>query len=186
MGADIDTCRAAIKLVMLVNDVSLRGPDPRRSSAKGFGFFQSKPSSAFSPVAVTPDELGEAWDGGKLSSAARCRSTMAKPFGRANAGADMTFDFPQLDCPCGQDAATLRWRDHRIGHRVQQGAGRRPRQAGRARAVVGYSCIAEIRMIETINSGKPSTPFMRFGDYGPHRDEGWRGPFDFWRDRAIR
>ena len=94
MGATVDEARDAIRLVMLVNDVSLRrltAPE----LAKGFGFFQSKPSSAFSPVAVTPDELGDAWDGGKLQSAAHV-DLNGKPLGRANAGVDMTFDFRQL------------------------------------------------------------------------------------------
>ncbi|RVB31552.1 FAA hydrolase family protein, partial [Mesorhizobium sp. M7A.F.Ca.CA.004.05.1.1] len=94
MGASVDEARAAIRLVMLVNDVTLRaltGPE----LAKGFGFFQSKPSSAFSPVAVTPDELGDAWDGGKVSLPLLA-DLNGKPFGRANAGIDMTFDFPAL------------------------------------------------------------------------------------------
>ncbi|WP_292398993.1 fumarylacetoacetate hydrolase family protein, partial [Mesorhizobium sp.] len=94
MGASLDETRAAIRLVMLVNDVTLRSLTAPEL-AKGFGFFQSKPSSAFSPVAVTPDELGEAWDGGKVSLPLLV-DLNGKPFGRANAGVDMTFDFPAL------------------------------------------------------------------------------------------
>lgn len=161
MGADIDTCRAAIKLVMLVNDVSLRGLIPGELG-KGFGFFQSKPSSAFSPVAVTPDELGEAWDGGKLSLPLHVDYN-GEAFGRANAGADMTFDFPQLIAHAaktrplcagaiiGSGTVSNKGPDGDPGKPVSEGG-------------LGYSCIAEIRMIETINSGKASTPFMRFGD----------------------
>ena len=94
MGATVTEARAAIRLVVLVNDVSLRGLIPAEL-AKGFGFFQGKPSSAFSPVAVTPDELGDAWDGGRLHLPLMV-DLNGKPFGRADAGIDMTFDFPQL------------------------------------------------------------------------------------------
>ena len=94
MGATVDRARQAIRLVMLVNDVSLRGLIPAEL-AKGFGFFQAKPSSAFSPVAVTPDELGEAWDGGRLHLPMLVAYN-GKPFGRAEAGNDMTFDMPTL------------------------------------------------------------------------------------------
>jgi fumarylacetoacetate (FAA) hydrolase len=94
MGASVTEALEAIRLVMLANDVSLRGLIPAEL-AKGFGFFQSKPSTAFSPVAVTPDELGEAWDGGKLHLPLLV-SLNGQPFGRANAGIDMTFDFGQL------------------------------------------------------------------------------------------
>ena len=92
MGASLDEARDAIRLIMLVNDVSLRGLIPAELG-KGFGFFQSKPSSAFSPVAVTPDELGDAWHGGKVHLPLSVDYNGA-PFGRANAGVDMTFDFP--------------------------------------------------------------------------------------------
>ena len=93
-GASREICGQAIRLVMLVNDVSLRNLIPAEL-AKGFGFFQSKPSSAFSPVAVTPDELGNAWDGGKLHLPLQVDFN-GRPFGRAEAGVDMTFDFPAL------------------------------------------------------------------------------------------
>jgi fumarylacetoacetate (FAA) hydrolase len=93
-AASREVCASAIRLVLLVNDVSLRNLIPAEL-AKGFGFFQSKPSSAFSPVAATPDELGEAWDGGKVHLPLIV-DLNGKPFGRADAGVDMTFDFPAL------------------------------------------------------------------------------------------
>ncbi|WP_113154348.1 fumarylacetoacetate hydrolase family protein [Nitratireductor sp. OM-1] len=160
MGATPEEAAAAIRLVMLVNDVSLRGLIPAELG-KGFGFFQSKPSSAFSPVAVTPEELGDAWDGGKLSLPL-CVDYNGKPFGRADAGVDMTFDFPTLVAhaaktrPLGAGAIIG---SGTVSNKLDGGPGK-PVDAGG----VGYSCIAEIRMIETINDGKPSTPFMRFGD----------------------
>ena len=118
MGARADEAREAIRLVMLANDVSLRrlaGPE----LAKGFGFFQSKPSSAFSPVAVTPDELGDAWDGGKLSLPLHV-DLNGKPLGRANAG-EMNFDFGQLIAHAAKTRPIDRRRHRRLGHRVEQG-----------------------------------------------------------------
>ena len=94
IGADAAACARAIRLIMLVNDVSLRNLIPNEL-AKGFGFFQSKPASAFSPVAVTPDELGDAWVGGRVCLPLQVWLNDA-PFGRPNAGVDMTFSFPQL------------------------------------------------------------------------------------------
>ena len=94
MGVSAQDARAHIKLIMLVNDVSLRGLIPNEL-AKGFGFFQSKPSGAFSPIALTPDELGSAWDGARLHLPLLVRLN-GKEFGRAHAGIDMTFDFPTL------------------------------------------------------------------------------------------
>lgn len=159
-GASVDQARDAIRLVMLVNDVSLRGLIPGELS-KGFGFFQSKPSSAFSPVAVTPDELGNAWDGGKLHLPLVI-DLNGKPFGRANAGVDMTFDFPQLVAHAAKTrplvAGTIIG-SGTVSNKLDGGPGK-PVEAGGA----GYSCIAEIRMIETIASGTPKTPFMRVGD----------------------
>ncbi len=160
MGASLDEARAAIRLVMLVNDVSLRGLIPAELG-KGFGFFQSKPSSAFSPVAVTPDELGGAWDGGKLALPLWV-DLNGKPFGRADAGIDMTFDFPTLIAHAARTrplAAGAIIGSGTVSNKLDDGPGK-PVEAGG----VGYSCIAEIRMIETIETGAPKTPFMRFGD----------------------
>ncbi|WP_157016973.1 fumarylacetoacetate hydrolase family protein [Mesorhizobium xinjiangense] len=160
MGASIDEARAAIRLVMLVNDVSLRGLIPAELG-KGFGFFQSKPSSAFSPVAVTPDEFGDAWDGGRLNLPLIV-DLNGQPFGRANAGIDMTFDFPTLI------AHAAKTRPLCAGSIVGSGTVSNKLDGGPGKAVsedgAGYSCIAEIRMIETIDDGAPKTPFMRFGD----------------------
>jgi fumarylacetoacetate (FAA) hydrolase len=159
-GASVETARDAIRLVMLVNDVSLRGLIPDEL-AKGFGFFQSKPSSAFSPVAVTPDELGDAWDGGKVTLPLQV-DLNGKPFGRANAGVDMTFDFPQLVAHAAKTrplAAGSVIGSGTVSNKLDGGPGKPVSEGG-----AGYSCIAEIRMIETIDGGAPKTPFMRFGD----------------------
>ena len=160
MGASLDQAREAIRLVMLVNDVSLRGLIPAELG-KGFGFFQSKPSSAFSPVAVTPDELGDAWDGGKLSLPLMVDYN-GKPFGRANAGVDMTFDFPTLIAHAAKTRPLV------AGSIIGSGTVSNKQGGGPGKPVdaggVGYSCIAEIRTIETIEAGKATTPFMRFGD----------------------
>ena len=160
MGATVTEARAAIRLVVLVNDVSLRGLIPAEL-AKGFGFFQGKPSSAFSPVAVTPDELGDAWDGGRLHLPLMV-DLNGKPFGRADAGIDMTFDFPQLIAHAARTrplAAGAIIGSGTVSNRLDGGPGRPVAEGG-----VGYSCIAEQRTIETIESGAPKTPFLRFGD----------------------
>ena len=160
MGGNVDTARQAIRLVMLVNDVSLRGLIPDEL-AKGFGFFQSKPASAFSPVAVTPDELGDAWDGGKVHLPLLV-SLNGKAFGKANAGIDMTFDFPQLIAHAAKTrtlAAGTIIGSGTVSNKMDGGPGKPVDQGGD-----GYSCIAEIRMIETIETGAPKTPFMTFGD----------------------
>lgn len=160
MGASEEECANAIRMVMLVNDVSLRGLIPAEL-AKGFGFFQSKPSSAFSPVAVTPDELGEAWNDGKLNLPLMVDYN-GEPFGRAEAGVDMTFNFPRLVAHAAKtrplcagaiigSGTVSNKQDGEPGKPISQGG-------------LGYSCIAEIRMIETINDGKPATSFMKFGD----------------------
>jgi fumarylacetoacetate (FAA) hydrolase len=160
MGASVDEARNAIRLVMLVNDVSFRGL-AASELAKGFGFFQSKPSSAFSPVAVTPDELGDAWDGGKLHLPLQV-DLNGKPLGRANAGVDMTFDFAQL---IAHAARTRRLASGTIigsgtvSNKLDGGSGKPVSQGGS-----GYSCLAELRTIETIGDGAPKTPFLRFGD----------------------
>ena len=160
MGATYAEARDAIRLIMLVNDVSLRGLIPGEL-AKGFGFFQSKPSSAFSPVAVTPDELGDAWDGGKLHLPLRV-DLNGEPFGRAEAGVDMTFDFPTLVAHAAKTrplAAGTIVGSGTVSNKLDGGPGKPVDQGG-----AGYSCIAEIRMIETIADGQPSTPFLTFGD----------------------
>ena len=160
MGASPEEAREAIRLVLLVNDVSLRGLIPSEL-AKGFGFFQSKPSSAFSPVAVSPDELGSAWDGGKLSLPLKV-DLNGKPFGRANAGIDMTFDFPQLIAHAAKTrplvAGTIIG-SGTVSNKLDGGPGKPVADGG-----AGYSCIAEVRTIEMINLGAPKTPFLHFGD----------------------
>ncbi|WP_421982077.1 fumarylacetoacetate hydrolase family protein [Roseibium sp.] len=160
MGVSPEEARKAIQLVMIVNDVSLRGLIPAELG-KGFGFFQSKPSSAFSPVAVTPDELGDAWQDGKLHLPLNVDLNGA-PFGRAQAGVDMTFDFGQLIAHAAKSrnlgAGTIIG-SGTVSNKLDGGPGKPVSEGG-----VGYSCIAEIRMIETINDGQAKTPFMKFGD----------------------
>ncbi|KAA1184836.1 fumarylacetoacetate hydrolase family protein [Rhizobium tropici] len=160
MGASSDTARQAIRLVMLVNDVSLRGLIPQEL-AKGFGFFQSKPASAFSPVAVTPDELGEVWDGGKLHLPLLV-AVNGKPFGKANAGIDMTFDFGELIAHAAKTRSLIAGTiigSGTVSNKLDGGPGKPIENGGD-----GYSCIAELRMIETIETGAPKTQFLRFGD----------------------
>jgi fumarylacetoacetate (FAA) hydrolase len=160
MGVSAADALSHIKLIMLVNDVSLRNLIPGELG-KGFGFFQSKPSSAFSPVAVTPDELGEAWKGGKLHMPL-LSFLNEDPFGRPDAGVDMTFDFGQLIAHAAKTrplgAGTIIG-SGTVSNKLDGGPGKPIDDGG-----VGYSCIAEIRMIETIESGKPKTGFLRFGD----------------------
>lgn len=160
-GIGAEEALKRIRLVMLVNDVSLRNLIPAELE-KGFGFFQSKPSSAFSPVAVTPDALGDAWREGKLHLAMHV-ALNGKPFGRANAGEDMTFDFGALI------AHAAKTRDLAAGSIIGSGTvSNRDADGGPGKPVseggLGYSCIAEQRMIETIQSGKPVTPFLKWGD----------------------
>lgn len=160
MGASPEVSAKAIRLFMLVNDVSLRGLIPAELG-KGFGFFQSKPSSAFSPVAITAEELGDAWDGGKLHLPLRIDYN-GKPFGRANAGIDMTFDFGTLIAHAAKTRALGAGAiigSGTVSNKLDGEPGKSINDGG-----VGYSCIAETRMIETINTGKPTTPFMSFGD----------------------
>jgi fumarylacetoacetate (FAA) hydrolase len=161
MGATRETAARAIKLIMLVNDVTLRnltGPE----LAKGFGFMQSKPASAFTPVAVTPDELGEAFDGAKVSLPL-LSFINGRPFGKPVCGDDMTFDFPTLVAHAaktralcagtilGAGTVSNRDRDGGLGKPIEEGG-------------LGYSCIAEQRTVETLRTGKPVTPFLKFGD----------------------
>ena len=160
-GADAGTARAAIRLVLLVNDVSLRNLIPGEL-AKGFGFLQSKPSSAFSPVACTPDELGRAWDGGRLHGAVQV-SRNGAPFGRADASVDMTFDFPTLIAHAARTrplAAGTIIGSGTVSNRDADGGPGRPVEEGG----LGYSCIAELRTVETLRHGAPRTPFLRFGE----------------------
>ncbi len=160
MGVSAEEALGFIRLVMLVNDVSLRGLIPDEL-AKGFGFFQSKPSSAFSPCAVTPDALGDAWRGGKLNLPLMV-TLNGKPFGRADAGVDMTFHFGQLIAHAAKTrplAAGSIIGSGTVSNKLKGGPGRPVSEGG-----AGYSCIAEQRMIETIADGKPTTPFMKFGD----------------------
>ena len=160
MGSSPEACAGEIRLLMLVNDVSLRGLIPAEL-AKGFGFFQSKPSSAFSPVAVTPDELGAAWRDGRVHLPMLVHYN-GQAFGKANAGEDMTFNFPQLV------AHAAKTRPLGAGAIIGSGTVSNKQNTEYGSAIseggVGYSCIAEVRMIETINTGKPQTPFMKFGD----------------------
>jgi fumarylacetoacetate (FAA) hydrolase len=159
-GVSKEQAAKHIRLIMLVNDVSLRALIPAEFG-KGFGFFQSKPSCAFSPVAITPDELGASWSNGKLQLPLLVDYN-DKPFGQANAGIDMTFDFPTLIAHAAKSrrlgAGTIVG-SGTVSNKLDGQPGKSIEQGG-----VGYSCIAEVRMIETINNGKPSTAFMQFGD----------------------
>jgi fumarylacetoacetate (FAA) hydrolase len=150
MGVGDAQARPHIKLLMLANDWSLRNLIPAEL-AKGFGFYQSKPATSFSPVAVTPDELGDAWDGGKvlLPLVSHVNGTL---FGRPDAGVDMTFDFPRL---IGHVTRT-----RRLGAGAIVGSG----TVSNYDRSLGSSCIAERRMLEQLEQGKPVTPFLRFGD----------------------
>ena len=160
MGVTAVDAVAHIQLIMLVNDVSLRGLIPGEL-AKGFGFFQSKPSSAFSPVAITPDELGDSWKHAKVHLPL-LSFLNEQAFGRPEAGTDMTFDFGQLVAHAAKSrplcAGTIVG-SGTVSNKLDGGPGKPIADGG-----AGYSCIAEIRTIETINDGKPTTPFMQFGD----------------------
>ncbi len=150
MGATPDEAHQHIKLIMLVNDVSLRNLIPPEL-AKGFGFLQSKPASSFSPVAVTPDELGDAWRGGKVHLP--LRSTLnGRLVGQPEAGEDMVFNFPQLI------SHLCKTRNVRAGSIIGSGT------VSNKDETRGYSCIAEKRALEMISDGEAWTPFMRFGD----------------------
>ena len=160
-GATRDESLAAIRLVMLANDVSLRGLIPDEL-AKGFGFFQGKPAGAFSPVAVTPDELGGAWRDGKLHGEVRVELN-GTLFGRADAGVDMTFDFGQLIAHAARTralaAGTIVGSGTVSNRGVDGGPGQSIEDGG-----AGYSCIAELRTVETITRGEPKTSFLQIGD----------------------
>jgi len=160
-GCSAEQGRAAVRLLLLVNDVSLRGLVPAEL-AKGFGFFQSKPSSALSPCAVTPDELGAAWDGGRLHLPLLSAVNGAR-LGRPDAGAGMEFDFGTLIAHAARTrplgAGTIIGAGT-VSNRGADGGPGRPVGAGGA----GYSCLAELRSVETLLEGKPRTPFLRWGD----------------------
>ena len=150
MGVTPENARGYVRLVLLVNDVSLRNLVPAEL-AKGFGFFQSKPASTLSPFALTPDELGAAWDGAKLTMPLKVMLN-GEEFGRPNAGHDMQFDFGQLIA----HAAKTR----RLGAGTIIGSG----TVSNRDAAVGYACIAERRAVETVEFGEPRTDFLRSGD----------------------
>ncbi|HYF21883.1 MAG TPA: fumarylacetoacetate hydrolase family protein [Caulobacteraceae bacterium] len=160
-GASRDEALAQVRLVGLVNDVSLRNLIPNEL-AKGFGFFQSKPASALSPVLVTPDSLGGRWREGKLHGALEVQLN-GQPFGRADAGVDMTFDFGTLIAHAAMTRA--------LGAGTIIGSGtvsNRDADGGPGKPIsdggLGYSCIAEVRTVETLLRGEPETPFLKRGD----------------------
>ena len=161
MGAGREECLAAIRLVLLTNDVSLRNLIPGELT-KGFGFFQSKPASAFSPVAVTPDALGQAWRDGKLHGALEV-AINGKPFGEPDAGVDMTFDFPTLIAHAAKTRALSAGTiigSGTVSNRDKDGGPGKPMDQGG----LGYACIAEVRTVETLLLGEAKTPFLRYGD----------------------
>ena len=160
MGSSEQQAAEQICLLLLVNDVSLRNLIPAEL-AKGFGFFQSKPSSAFSPVAVTVDELGDAWQQGKIRLPLKVHLN-DKLFGQPNAGEDMIFNFPRLI------AHAAKTRDLAAGSIIGSGTVSNKQGGLHGSSVnnggVGYCCIAEVRMYETIETGKPQTEFLQPGD----------------------
>ena len=158
MGADADAALEGVRLIMLANDVSLRNLVPDEL-AKGFGFLQSKPATAFSPVAVTPDELGSAWKEGRVHLT--LQSTWnGRKVGMCEAGPEMRFHFGQLI------AHICKTRNVRAGSIVGSGtvSNQGVEHNGKKDWPKGYSCIAEKRAIETILDGQPSTEFMKYGD----------------------
>ena len=160
MGATRDQARDAIRLVLLCNDISLRALIPDELS-KGFGFVQSKPACAFSPLAITPDALS-GWDGDKLHGTMHV-DLNGNPFGRADAGEDMTFDFPTLIAHAAKPrhlAAGTIIGSGTVSNRDPDGGPGKPVSAGGR----GYSCIAEQRMVETLLEGEAKTPFLQPGD----------------------
>lgn len=161
MGTKQEAALDCIRLIMLVNDVSLRGLIPQELG-KGFGFVQSKPSSAFSPVAVTPDELGDYWIDGKVNLPINV-DLNNEPLGRVHAGVDMTFNFGKLIEHAAKSrplsAGTIIGSGTISNKDKDGGPGKPIKQGG-----LGYCCLAEVRMVETILNGSPSTSFMQFGD----------------------
>ncbi len=160
-GVTPEAALGHIRLVGLVNDVSLRNLIPGEL-AKGFGFVQAKPATHFSPVFVTPDVLGDAWRDGRLNRALHV-DLNGQPFGRAEAGEECTFDFGTLIAHLAKTrkiAAGSIIGSGTVSNRDPDGSPGRPvAEGGR-----GYSCIAELRMVETIAKGAPTTEFLRYGD----------------------
>jgi len=160
MGASVAQAARSVRLLMLVNDVSLRNLIPAEL-AKGFGFFQSNPASAFSPVAVTPDELGADWRDSRVHRpvTVHLNGTL---FGQPDAGQDMVFNFAQLI------AHAAKTRELCAGSIIGSGTVSNKQGGLQGSSIthggVGYCCIAEVRMYETIESGQPQTPFLKFGD----------------------
>ena len=150
LGISENKAEQHIKLIMLVNDISLRNLIPDELN-KGFGFVHGKPPSAFGPLAITPDTIGQSWKDGKVHLPLLIKLN-GKKVGFANAGVDMTFSFPELV------AHAAKTRPLRAGTIIGSGTISNSDQQH------GYSCIAEIRMIETINEGAPHTPFLQYGD----------------------
>ncbi|HWW12427.1 MAG TPA: fumarylacetoacetate hydrolase family protein, partial [Brevundimonas sp.] len=161
LGASRDEALAAIRLVMLCNDVSLRNLIPSEL-AKGFGFLQSKPASAFSPVAVSPEALGEAWKDGKLSGALLV-TLNGEAFGKADVGVDMTFDFGTLVAHAAKTRALCAGTIVGSGTVSNRGADGGPGKSI-AEGGVGYACLAELRTVETLLHGAPKTPFLMGDD----------------------
>ena len=161
MGVSPDQAAAHIKLIMIVNDVSLRGLIPGELK-KGFGFIQGKASSAFSPVAITPDELGAHWQDNTINLSLDVDYN-GQAFGRANVKSDMTFNMAELISHAAKTRALCTGTiigSGTVSNKFNGGEGKKIKDGG-----VGYSCIAEIRMIEKIQTGEISTQFMKFGDY---------------------
>jgi fumarylacetoacetate (FAA) hydrolase len=150
MGTTASIARSHIRLLMLVNDWSLRNLIPTEL-AKSFGFYQSKPATAFSPVAVTPDELDAAWDGGRVHLPLIVHVN-GQLLGKPNAGVDMTFDFPRLL------EHVTKTRNARAGTILGSGT------VSNYDRSLGSACLAERRTLEQLESGQPRTPFLRFGD----------------------
>jgi fumarylacetoacetate (FAA) hydrolase len=160
-GSSAEAALDHVRLVGLVNDVSLRNLIPGEL-AKGFGFVQAKPASHFSPVFVTPDALGDAWSGGRLSRVLAV-DLNGQPFGRAEAGEECTFDFGTLIAHLAKTrrvGAGSIIGSGTVSNRDPDGSPGRPCSEGGR----GYSCIAEQRMVETIATGEAKTPFLRYGD----------------------
>lgn len=160
MRVSADTARDHIRLLMLVNDVSLRNLIPNEL-AKGFGFFQAKPSSAFSPCAITPDEVDAAWRDAKLHRPL-LSFVNGEAFGKPDAGVDMTFDFGQLVAHAAKTrplAAGSIIGSGTVSNRDADGGPGKPIRDGG----LGYSCLAELRTVETLVEGKPKTSFLKFG-----------------------